>query len=853
MKANKYILLSLLFIFFLLRQEIQSQEYGLAFNGQKYLQDERTSLNLSSDNFFDVDKQFEMSFYLKIDFKERINQFGYIFRILSKQGKNIDLLLTNFKHNRLILVVGNTETTIPIKIEELGKNQWVKIILNFSISDNQISINISDKGYIKKTVAFKRKESFKIFFGSNNYKEFANSDVPKMSIKDIKLSIDNKLVAHYPLKQCGGEFTYDKIGNKKARIKNPNWLLCNHQNWKLNFSGVIDGEQLIAANEKSGELFLLHNNHLLTYNALNNSFKKLPYKNDTISLTIDHRSLYNENDNKLYCYLVDHKIYSKLNLETGEWSNLIPFDNRPHSQRFQHHNSVFDKEENTLYTLGGYGNYTYNNLINKISLSSGKWKVESKNHPIFKPRYLAGSTILKDSIYLLGGYGSESGSQLANPKSYFNLLAYNTKTNTFTEKFQIEKHLKDMVVAGNMWIQPKTRNYFALIYDKIKFNGYLKLLKGNLDNQKTEILGDSIPYKFHDIKSFANLFYIPNNKKFIAYNSYLNKDNKTEFNIYSIDFPAISAFQINRKTNIFFNKWMFTIFSIISISTLIFFYITKHKKTKQIVSNESKANDENIHDDQSYLDFTPVKRDPNYNITFFGGFQVFNKTNEDITNKFSPLLKELFLLIWLHTFKNNKGISSEKLIEFLWYDKSPRKAQNNRSVNITKLRTLLKEIGGCDVSKDTGYWKINHNYSDVKTDYFELLKITDDKKNITKEQIDHLIKISQKGPFLGNLKYEWLDSFKADVSDRIIETLISYAENFDITEDPDFILNLTDCIFNFDSINEEAVIFKCRAHNYKGNHSSAKSTFSKFQKEYKLLYAQDFEYTFQDILSKDIY
>ena len=195
----------------------------------------------------------------------------------------------------------------------------------------------------------------------------------------------------------------------------------------------------------------------------------------------------------------------------------------------------------------------------------------------------------------------------------------------------------------------------------------------------------------------------------------------------------------------------------------------------------------------------------------------------------------------------------EKLIEFLWYDKSPRKAQNNRSVNITKLRTLLKEIGGCDVSKETGYWKINHNYSDVKTDYFELLKITDDKKNITKEQIDHLIKISQKGPFLGNLKYEWLDSFKADVSDRIIETLISYAENFDITENPDFILHLTDCIFNFDSINEEAVIFKCRAHNYKGNHSLAKNTFSKFQKEYKLLYAQDFEHSFQDILTKEIY
>jgi hypothetical protein len=111
-----------------------------------------------------------------------------------------------------------------------------------------------------------------------------------------------------------------------------------------------------------------------------------------------------------------------------------------------------------------------------------------------------------------------------------------------------------------------------------------------------------------------------------------------------------------------------------------------------------------------------------------------------------------------------------------------------------------------------------------------------------------LIKITQKGPFLSNLNYEWLDSFKQDVADAIIETLINFAESFDFKSDPDFILHLCDCIFNFDSINEEAVIFKCKAYNYKGNHSLAESTFKKFQKEYKLLYAQDFKYSFQEIL-----
>ena len=52
-----------------------------------------------------------------------------------------------------------------------------------------------------------------------------------------------------------------------------------------------------------------------------------------------------------------------------------------------------------------------------------------------------------------------------------------------------------------------------------------------------------------------------------------------------------------------------------------------------------------------------------YPIVFFGGFQIFDKKGNDITGKFSPLIKELFLILWLYTHKNNKGISSQKLKE----------------------------------------------------------------------------------------------------------------------------------------------------------------------------------------------
>ena len=187
--------------------------------------------------------------------------------------------------------------------------------------------------------------------------------------------------------------------------------------------------------------------------------------------------------------------------------------------------------------LGGYGQYKYNNILRKLNLTDSSWTNLPTNDSVFKPRYLAGSAIFKDSIYILGGYGSASGSQLTNPKSYSDLIAYSIKSKKFKHKFNILNPIRnDMVVANKMWINPKNRDYFALVSDKIKYEGHLKLLKGNLDNNNVTILGDSIPFKFLDVKSVANLYYFPNQKKLVAYNSFLNKKNKNEFSINSIDF-----------------------------------------------------------------------------------------------------------------------------------------------------------------------------------------------------------------------------------------------------------------------------------------------------------------------------
>ena len=212
------------------------------------------------------------------------------------------------------------------------------------------------------------------------------------------------------------------------------------------------------------------------------------------------------------------------------------------------------------------------------------------------------------------------------------------------------------------------------------------------------------------------------------------------------------------------------------------------------------------------------------------------------------MLKELFLLILLHTFKNNKGISSKKITEVLWYDKSEKKALNNLAVNIRKLRSILEEIGTCELSKKTGYWKISFKNSEVKSDYVDFLYITTSKHNLTKQKVNQLIEITEKGAFLSNVEYEWLDEFKALVSDSTIDSLVHFANSIDIKKEAEFVIHLADSIFNFDITNEDAMILKCKAQYCMGKHSHAKATYEKFFKEYLQMYGQEYERAFMDIL-----
>lgn len=850
--STKYIrLLIFVIVFFglvIYKSPVLAQTYGLKFKGESVTLDKRTELNLSPDGFLKFQDEFEISFDYKttrIYPNSSLGFFGYVFRIISKDDTNVDLLSTPTPKIGLNLVLGKSNTIIPVQYSVREINNWIKLRIKFLLNEDKLIFQTPDSSYVQENVGFDKQEYFKIIFGTNDYKQFMSSDVPSMTIKDVEIYEKGKLKYNWLLNEKEGTIAADRIKGAEAKVVNPMWLMQNHAKWRPQLLEEINGLLISTANLDGSKIFMLSNNEITIYDAQNNSIEKHKYVNNPLFFAANYRAIYNDIEDKIYCYSIDAGPFYILDLKSFEWTEKPR--NFSLGPKYSHHNSYYNPTDNCIYTFGGYGAHRYRNSIWKFDLDNDTGKELPINKEFFEPRYLFGIGALNDTIYLLGGHGSETGNQLINPHSYFDLIGYSIKDNNLFEKFEIPRLIDDMVVANTIWINPQNRDYYALIFSKIKFDGELQLIKGNLDSPEIEEVGNKIPFKFLDVRSMAYLYYLPNQDKLYALTTY-TENNKTQVAIYSIDNPPNKAVidSVAKGTSNNFMLYIAIAFVLLILSAI--WIVLRRKKYRLNFIEKKNGTDVVSNVNEGDLIIEPHMGYPKYNIIFFGGFQLFNKDFEDITNKFSPLLKELFLLILLHTYKNNKGISSNKITEVLWYDKSEKSARNNMAVYISKLRGILEEVGSCELSKKTGYWKIELKDSNIKSDYVDFLSISASKNNLTKQNVTHLIEITRKGAFFPDVYYDWLDDFKANVSDRIIDTLVDFAKSCDVKKDAEFIVYLSDCIFNFDPVDEDAMILKCKAQYCMGKHSHAKATYAKFSKEYKVMYDQEYDKAFIDIL-----
>lgn len=811
---------------------LQAQTYGLRFASHNVLKENRTSLDLNHDNYFSFDSNFELSFSFLLNEHDNM-YFGYIVRIIDNNGRNVDLIF-NYQsraQNSFEIVYKNEVTTQPLK-SDFAKlcQEWSNFKLQFDLENNQLTFFSPDTMVVINDIQMSGR--VKILFGASDYSHFKTTDVPPMSIKDIQISTKEKVLYEWLLNETSGEIAHEKNSKRNAQVINPEWLSPAYQNWVNPVNFTIEGNAEITYNQTDELVYIIGDDKLMIYNIRENLLDSVAFSETPVILKAGCQAFFDPENNQIVSYNVDLKTISKYNLDTKEWTQQVS-EFYPLTV-FWHHNSYYSTADKTLYTFGGYGQHEYKNVINRFSMNSNTWEVVQPEGEVYSPRYLAALGDYNDTIYILGGYGSLSGKQILNPQNYYDLWMYSIQENRFIKKYEFEPPIEDIAFANSMIIDRANNVFYALAFPIFKYESYLQLFKGSLENPELIAVGNTIPYKFHDIISYADLFYAPGANKLVTATTLYSEENYTSVSLFCINFPP------NKNTTFDTSKTspvnLKTVLFILAIITLITILSIRKKKLLKPENSLSVISDNimpSIHDKNSIL--------------FFGDFQFLNNTGQDLTSKFSPLLKELFMLIWFNSLKDN-GISSERLIDILWFDKDEKSAKNNLAVNIAKLKQLISEIDTLKLSRQTGYWMFVFDDNIVYNDYYHCLKMAKFAKSSSKDQIDELIQISQKGHFLESCPFSWLDDFKAEISNVIMDTLISYSENFDIPDDPDFILHLADAILSFDIMNEEAIHLKCKSLIIQGKHNLAKESFSKFTKEYKVLYNIPYPKSFLDIM-----
>ena len=138
------------------------------------------------------------------------------------------------------------------------------------------------------------------------------------------------------------------------------------------------------------------------------------------------------------------------------------------------------------------------------------------------------------------------------------------------------------------------------------------------------------------------------------------------------------------------------------------------------------------------IEEVPVLR--NY-IRLFGEFYVLDRDGNDITSLFTPKLKQLFILIMLHSSRGGFGISSKDLTRMIWGNDNPSKSTKSlRSVSILKLRKILERIDTVEVLFNANRYILQLS-EDVYCDYLACLDWLKDKRVRTQPDFEYFYDI----------------------------------------------------------------------------------------------------------------
>jgi hypothetical protein len=225
-----------------------------------------------------------------------------------------------------------------------------------------------------------------------------------------------------------------------------------------------------------------------------------------------------------------------------------------------------------------------------------------------------------------------------------------------------------------------------------------------------------------------------------------------------------------------------------------------------------------------------------------------------VSKKFSPKIKQLFVLILLHSIGGLKGIGSKDLSDCLWPGMSAQNAKNIRGTNIQNLKALLASCTGIKLVFQDKLWLLEIadpyfiDYAFVES-WLNESQLTD--LEVLANRLPELLSILKKGPLFSNMNESWVDQYVDRMSNRIIEYGLNLFRLLPEGRYDALLLEVAEVISINDLLNEPALRKKINILTRQGKLSLAHSVFDNFTRLYFELYREKYSGDFKSLVDND--
>ena len=274
-------------------------------------------------------------------------------------------------------------------------------------------------------------------------------------------------------------------------------------------------------------------------------------------------------------------------------------------------------------------------------------------------------------------------------------------------------------------------------------------------------------------------------------------------------------------------NWFFLLVGLIITALLIFLIIKRFGSKKAIPIND-----------------TPVDLFRNY-IQLFGEFKVIDKKGEEVTDLFTPKVKELFLFVLIYTIKSGIGANIQEINDVLWSGISSTKVANNRSVTLNKLRKILLQIDGIEIISTGGYLQAKIK-KPFYCDYVTAYKFCQIPEELSKQQLISFFEVVKRGRFLKGIHWPWLDEIRGLTGNQVIDNLLNLASIYQKEMNLSEVDKIAQRILDYDDLNEEAIFLKVWSLQKTNNSNLAKFNFSSFTKKYESSFGEPYPMNYSE-------